>query len=157
MGMSTSPAPIAIVTGGSRGIGKSIALKLAERGVDILLTYRERADEARATVTEIEAKGRRGFALPLDLGRTATFAAFVETVERALEGRPLDYLVNNAGTGDAASFTEVSETDLDALLAVHFKGPFFLTQKLLPLMADGGAIVNVTSRPTILRNRLPDT
>ncbi|MBX3227466.1 MAG: SDR family oxidoreductase [Labilithrix sp.] len=141
--MTTSP--IALVTGGSRGIGRSVALHLADRGADVILTYREREDEARAVVKDIEARGRRASALPLDVGRAATFAGFVAELQRVLEGRPLDYLVNNAGGGHGAPFAEVTEADVDALLAVHFKGPFFLTQKLVPLMADGGAIVNVTT------------
>lgn len=142
---STRTNPIALVTGASRGLGKSIALELAARGHDVVLTYRTHPEEARAVVAEIEARGQRGHALLLDVAQPATFAAFVEELRPMLPRGRLDFLVNNAGSGGHAPFAEVTEAQLEELLAVHFKGPFFLTQKLVPLLADGGAVVNVTT------------
>jgi NAD(P)-dependent dehydrogenase (short-subunit alcohol dehydrogenase family) len=141
--------PIALVTGASRGLGRSTALHLAEQGADVLLTYRERADEAQQVVRQIEALGRRAVALPLDVARSDTFAAFAEQVRRALastwQRAHFDHLVNNAGIGIHASFAETSEAQFDSLMNIHLKGTFFLTQALLPLIADGGRIVNLSS------------
>jgi NAD(P)-dependent dehydrogenase (short-subunit alcohol dehydrogenase family) len=141
--------PIALVTGASRGLGRSTALHLAEQGADVLLTYRERADEAQQVVRQIEALGRRAVALPLDVARSDTFAAFAEQVRRALastwQRAHFDHLVNNAGIGVHASFAETSEAQFDSLMNIHLKGTFFLTQALLPLIADGGRIVNLSS------------
>lgn len=147
-GTQSSPA-IALITGGSRGIGKSTALALAERGIDVVLTYISAEQEAHAVVDAIRAKGRKAVALRLDLAQSSTFAAFTDELRRTLarvwQRDSFDYLVNNAGIGGYAPFTETSEATFDALVAVHFKGPFFLTQKLLPLLADGGRIVNVST------------
>lgn len=141
--------PIALVTGASRGLGRSTALHLAEQGADVILTYRERADEAQQVVRQIEALGRRAVALPLDVARSDTFAAFAEQVRRALastwQRAHFDHLVNNAGIGVHASFAETSEAQFDSLMNIHLKGTFFLTQALLPLIADGGRIVNLSS------------
>ena len=141
--------PIALVTGGSRGIGRSTALALADQGTDVLLTYVTAEAEAHAVVAAIEARGRRAVALRLDLTRLDELGAFVSRVREALErmgGRTsLDFLVNNAGVGGYAPFATTSEATFDELVALHFKGPFFLTQKLLPLLADGGRIVNVST------------
>jgi len=141
--------PIALITGGNRGLGRNAALKLAERGVDVVLTYRNNAAEAAAVVADIEKRGRRAAALQLDVGVAATFDAFVAELGRVLAGtwqrERIDYLVNNAGLGIHASFADTSEAQFDELMRVHFKGPFFLTQKLLPLINDGGRILNVSS------------
>jgi NAD(P)-dependent dehydrogenase (short-subunit alcohol dehydrogenase family) len=141
--------PIALVTGASRGLGRSTALHLAEQGADVILTYRERADEAQQVVRQIEALGRRAVALSLDVARSDTFAAFTEQVRRALastwQRAHFDHLVNNAGIGVHASFAETSEAQFDSLMNIHLKGTFFLTQALLPLIADGGRIVNLSS------------
>jgi len=141
--------PIALITGGNRGLGHNAALKLAERGVDVVLTYRNNAAEAAAVVADIEKRGRRAAALQLDVGVAATFDAFVAELGRALAGtwqrERIDYLVNNAGLGIHASFADTREAQFDELMRVHFKGPFFLTQKLLPLINDGGRILNVSS------------
>lgn len=141
--------PIALITGASRGLGRSMALHLARAGVDVVGTYRERAEEAAATVRAIEALGRRAAMLPLDVARSATFAAFADDLRRVLSetfGRPtFDYLVNNAGHALHASIAETTEAGFDAIVAVHLKGPFFLTQRLLPLLADGGRVLNVSS------------
>jgi NAD(P)-dependent dehydrogenase (short-subunit alcohol dehydrogenase family) len=145
----TIPNPIALITGGSRGLGRSMALKLAERGSDVVLTYRTRRDEADAVVAAIQAQGRRAVALPLDVGDSAALDGFVAGLRAALKshwGRgQFDHLVNNAGVAGHAAFAETSEAQFDELMRVHLKGPFFLTQKLLPLIADGGRIVNVST------------
>ncbi len=148
--MSTHPAPppVVLITGGSRGLGRSMALQLAQQGSDIVLTYRSEAGEAQAVVAAIEADGRRAVALPLDVGDTSTFPAFVEAAGTALAGwghERLDALVNNAGMGVHAAFADTTEAQFDALVNVHLKGPFFLTAALLPLIADGGRILNVSS------------
>jgi NAD(P)-dependent dehydrogenase (short-subunit alcohol dehydrogenase family) len=141
--------PIAIVTGGSRGLGKNTAQKLAERGVDVILTYRSKADEARQVVQQIEGLGRRAVALELDVEHSGAFTAFAQQVKALLakvwQRERFDYLVNNAGVGIYASFEETTEAQFDSLMNIHLKGTFFLTQKLLPLIADGGRIVNVST------------
>jgi NAD(P)-dependent dehydrogenase (short-subunit alcohol dehydrogenase family) len=140
---------IALVTGGSRGLGRSMALHLAERGVDVILTFRSGAKEAEAVVAEAAARGARAVALRLDVGDASSFPAFAGAVRTALRetwGRErLDFLVNNAGHGVHAPFVETTEAQFDALMNVHLKGPFFLTQRLLPLLEDGGRIVNVST------------
>jgi NAD(P)-dependent dehydrogenase (short-subunit alcohol dehydrogenase family) len=145
---------IAIITGANRGLGRSAALHLARKGVDVIATYRSHADEAAAVVAEIEALGRSAIALQLDVGNTASFDAFTRELGDALQTSwdrdSFDYLVNNAGMGIYGAFADVSEDDLDRLIDVHFKGVFFLTQKLLPLLADGGSIVNISSGLTRL-------
>lgn len=146
---NTEKTPLALITGGSRGIGRSIALHLAERGVDILFTYRAAATEANAVRERIEALGRKAVALPLDVTDSASFEAFGASVatelERVFGRKQLDYLVNNAGTSLHASITETTAAQLDEIYNVHFKAPFLLTQRLLPLIADGGRILNVSS------------
>lgn len=141
--------PIALITGANRGLGKSMALHLAERGVDSVLTYRSGADEAQAVAAAISARGRRAVALQLDVSRSASFDDFAAQLKSELERtwrRPrFDYLVNNAGIGLHAALADTSEAQFDELLNIHFKGPFFLTQKLLPLIEDGGRILNVSS------------
>jgi len=141
---------IALITGGSRGLGKSMALRLAERGVDSIITYRAAAGEAQAVVSEIERNpGRRAIALPLDVADSSSFGSFAESLraelDRTWKRSSFDYLVNNAGVGAHANFAETTEAQFDELMRVHLKGPFFLTQKLLPLIADGGHILNVSS------------
>jgi NAD(P)-dependent dehydrogenase (short-subunit alcohol dehydrogenase family) len=139
---------IALVTGGSRGLGKNTAIKLAEHGNDVILTYRSSRAEADAVVKEIESSGRRAAALALDVEITATFADFAGKVREVLaawQKDRFDFLVNNAGIGIHASFAETTEAQFDQLVNIHLKGTFFLTQKLLPLIADGGRIVNLSS------------
>lgn len=140
---------IALITGASRGLGRSTALALASRGVDIIGTYHSRRTEADATRAEITGIGRKAIMLPLDAGQAATFGAFAAEVTAALAttfGRPsFDYLVNNAGMGAHAPFAETTEAQFDSLMNVHLKGVFFLTQALLPYLADGGRIVNISS------------
>src|ERR1700744_4962350 len=139
---------IALVTGGSRGLGKNTALKFAEHGNEVIQDYRSSRAEADAVVKEIENSGRRAAALPLDVEVTATFADFAAKVREVLaawQKDRFDFLVNNAGIGIHASFAETTEAQFDQLMNIHLKGTFFLTQKLLPLIADGGRIVNLSS------------
>lgn len=148
--MTTTPstAPITLITGGSRGLGAAMALALARDGHDLVITYREAASAADAVVTQIHALGRRAVALPLDVAQAGSFPAFVERLKTALAGwgaSALHGLVNNAGTGVHASFAATTPEDFDSLVAIHLKGPFFLTQALLPHLADGGRIVNLSS------------
>jgi NAD(P)-dependent dehydrogenase (short-subunit alcohol dehydrogenase family) len=149
MNTSNTDGKIAIITGGSRGLGRSAALHLARAGVDVILTYRSQEAEAAAVVAEIEGVGRKAVALKLDTGKSASFDSFVEAVQQALTRKwqrsSFDFLVNNAGFGGVAPFAETTEEQFDQLMNVHFKGVFFLTQKLLPVIADGGRILNVSS------------
>ncbi|WP_159875710.1 MULTISPECIES: SDR family oxidoreductase [Aquitalea] len=140
---------IALITGGSRGLGKNAALKLAAKGVDVIFTYHTRQDEAAALVAEIEKLGRGAAALQLDAGNVRGFADFTAQLKNLLQTKwqagQIDYLVNNAGMGIYGSFAETTEEQFDALMNVHLKGVFFLTQTLLPLIADGGRILNISS------------
>ena len=141
--------PIALITGGNRGLGKNMVLSLARRGVDVIFTYRNNQAEAAEVVAQVEKQGRRAVALQLDVGVSASFSNFAAQVREALRTRwqrdRFNYLVNNAGVGAHASFAETTEEQFDQLVAVQFKGPFFLTQKLLLLLADGGRIINISS------------
>jgi NAD(P)-dependent dehydrogenase (short-subunit alcohol dehydrogenase family) len=139
---------IAIITGGSRGLGRNTAVNLARRGVDILFTWRANQEKAESLIREVEAMGRKAAAFCLDTGDTRAFDAFVAEVRKTLEGwgrDRFDYLVNNAGNSQHINFDKVTEADFDAVVNVHFKGVYFLTQKLLPLINDGGRIVNISS------------
>jgi NAD(P)-dependent dehydrogenase (short-subunit alcohol dehydrogenase family) len=146
---SSATSTLSLVTGASRGLGRNTALHIARRGGDVIITYQRQADEARAVVAEITALGRKALALQLDTGRVAGFAAFAAELRTALQDHwqrdSFDHLVNNAGHGDYAAFAETREAQFDGLVNVHFKGVFFLTQALLPLIADGGRIVNLSS------------
>ena len=140
---------IAIVTGGSRGLGKNAALKLAAKGTHLILTYKSNAQDAAAVVEEIERAGAKAVALPLDVGDVNQFAGFVEAVQQQLKTvwqcDTFDYLLNNAGVGLHAAYVDTSEAQFEEMMNIHLKGPFFLTQRLLPLMRDGGRILNVSS------------
>lgn len=141
--------PISLVTGASRGLGRNTAVSIARHGGDVILTYRSGADQAKAVVAEIEALGRKAVALQLDVGDVASFSGFVERVHSALKATwgsdRFDHLVNNAGHGEMAAIADTTEAQFDSLFDVHVKGVFFLTQTLLPLLADGGRIVNFSS------------
>ncbi len=143
------PTPIALITGGSRGLGRNAALALAAQGTDVILTYRSHLAEADAVVAQIRALGRRAAALELDTSNTQGFENFAQRLRAALaeewQGERFDFLVNNAGIGVHASFAETTEAQFDTLMNIHLKGVFFLTQKLLPLIKDGGRILNVSS------------
>jgi len=147
--MNTQDGKIALITGGSRGLGRSMALHLARQGTDVILTYRSNRTEADAVVAEIAKLGGHAASLQLDTALVAGFDEFIARLRETLTttwGRDrFDFLVNNAGVGVHASFAETSEVQFDELMNVHLKGVFFLTQKLLPLIVDGGRIVNVSS------------
>ncbi|HEU4624882.1 MAG TPA: SDR family oxidoreductase [Steroidobacteraceae bacterium] len=140
---------IALITGGSRGLGRDAALKLAARGTDVIITYRSKRAEADEVVAHVTKLGRRAVALPLDVGVSSSFPAFAQTLRSVLaehwQRDQFDFLVNNAGFGHHAPIAETTEEKFDELMRVHLKGPFFLTQTLLPLIADGGRILNISS------------
>ena len=145
---SDSTGKIAIVTGGSRGLGRNTVISLARRGVSSIFTYNSNRAEADKVVTEVSEVGSRAIALQLNTGDVSTFDPFVQEVSKALGemgAERFDYLVNNAGTSHHNSIEKTTEEEMDDLYNVHFKGVFFLTQKLLPLINDGGRIVNVSS------------
>ncbi len=141
--------PIALITGGSRGLGRSAALHLARRGVDTLITYRTQKAEAEAVVRDVQALGVQSAALQLDVGDSSRFPSFVQALRTVLaeqwQRKHIDHLINNAGMGIHAPIASTTEAQFDELMRVHLKGPFFLTQALLPLLADGGSVLNVSS------------
>jgi NAD(P)-dependent dehydrogenase (short-subunit alcohol dehydrogenase family) len=140
---------IAIVTGGSRGLGKDMVINLARNGNNIIFTYHSNKTEADKVVAEVLSIGQKAIAYQLDVSNIKTFENFVDQVSRHLiqhEDSPnFDFLINNAGAGVYGSVTETTEEAFDAMMNVHFKGVYFLTQKLLPLLNDGGRIINVSS------------
>ena len=143
------PTKIALVTGGSRGLGKNMALSLAQKGLDVLLTYHSKKEEALEVVAEIRKIGQKAAALQLDTANSKSFDGFITEVKAALQSDfgadKIDYLVNNAGIGIHASFAETTEEQFDTLVNIQYKGVFFLTQKALPILADGGGIVNLST------------
>jgi NAD(P)-dependent dehydrogenase (short-subunit alcohol dehydrogenase family) len=145
----TSNAKVALVTGASRGLGRNMAIALARKGVDVIGAYHSNKAEADGASGAIEALGRKAAMFQLDTGRIADFAPFAANLKRALaEGwsrSNFDYLVNNAGIGMHSPFAETTEADFDRLMNINLKGVFFLTQTLLPMIADGGRIVNLSS------------
>jgi NAD(P)-dependent dehydrogenase (short-subunit alcohol dehydrogenase family) len=145
--MSTSK--IALITGGSRGLGKNMAQNLAKKGIDVILTYHSQQAEAEGVVAEITSLGQKAVALQLDASDVKTFGGFFEQVTTALHDTfgtdKFDFLINNAGTGLYGPFAETTEEQFDQALNIHFKGPFFLTQQALPLLNDGGGIINISS------------
>jgi NAD(P)-dependent dehydrogenase (short-subunit alcohol dehydrogenase family) len=149
MNTTNDSSRIALVTGGSRGLGRSMALHLADHGVDVLLTYKSNEKEALEVAKLVRAKGRKAVALQLDVATSSSFGAFADAVavelEKTFGKQRLDFLVNNAGTGLHASFMETTEQQFDDLMKIHLKATFFLSQRLLPLMNDGGRILNVSS------------
>ncbi|PJJ79908.1 SDR family NAD(P)-dependent oxidoreductase [Mucilaginibacter auburnensis] len=140
---------IALVTGGSRGLGKNMALSLAKKGINVVLTYNSKKEDALAVAQEITALGQQAAILQLNTGDIASFDAFVEQFKQTLTNDfgtdKFDFLINNAGVGIHQAFAEFSEENFDTLMNIHFKGVFFLTQKLLPILNDGGRIVNLSS------------
>jgi NAD(P)-dependent dehydrogenase (short-subunit alcohol dehydrogenase family) len=140
---------IALVTGGSRGLGRDMAISLAKKGLGVILTYNAQKNAADATVSEIEKLGGKAAALQLNVENAGGYESFFHAVERLLKDKfetdKFDFLVNNAGVGIHASFAETTEEQFDSLVNIHFKAAFFLTQKALPWMADGGGIVNLSS------------
>ncbi len=140
---------IALVTGGSRGLGKDMALSLAKKGIDVILTYNSKKDEALAVVAAIEKAGQKAAALQLDTEKSSTFGEFFDRVKDVLKTvfttDRFDFLINNAGTALHASVAETTEEQFDSIIDIHFKGVFFLTQHALPLLRDGGRIINISS------------
>lgn len=149
---------IALITGGSRGLGRNTVLSLAKRGVRSIFTYNSSRGEADKVTATAEEAGCKAIALKLDAGNVGTFDSFVDSVRSALvdlSAERFDYLVNNAGLSHHNAFAKTTEAELDQLYNVNFKGVFFLTQKLLPLINDGGRIVNISTGLT--RFTTPDT
>ena len=140
---------ISVVTGGSRGLGKNMAIALAKKGIDVVLTYHTNKEAADEVVSEIESLGRAAFALPLDTGNSKDFDTFIKELSALLEEKmgstTFDFLINNAGTALYAPVTDVTEEQMDTIYNIHYKGTFFLTQKALPFINDGGGIVNISS------------
>lgn len=139
---------LALITGGSRGLGKNTAIAMAKKGIDSIITYNSNKKEAEATIKEIESLGGKSLALQLNVGDTNSFAAFADQLDDALKTwnrTDFNFLINNAGTGLHKTFADITEQDFDNLMNIHFKGVFFLTQKMLPRIADGGSIVNLSS------------
>ncbi|MCM3626949.1 SDR family oxidoreductase [Paenibacillus glycanilyticus] len=140
---------IALVTGGSRGLGRNSAIALSKKGIDVIVTYLSRKDEAEEVVKEIEASGRKAAALQLDAGKVSSFDSFAARLSDTLMekwGRDqFDFLINNAGFGVHAGFDQTTEEQFDSLVSVHFKGVYFLTQKLLSRIADHGGVINIST------------
>jgi len=140
---------IALITGGSRGLGKDMALRIAEKGLDVIITYNSQAQDAENVVSQIEQTGQKAAALQFNVGDIASFDTFIAKLKEVLNAKfgtdHIDYLVNNAGVGAYVPFDKVTEETFDDLLNIHFKGVYFLTQKLLTVLNDGGGIVNVSS------------
>lgn len=140
---------IALVTGGSRGLGKSMSLELAKKGLDVILTYHSKQDEANKVVSEIEAMGNKATSLQLDVTSSGTFDKFKDDIEASLKSKfktnHFDYIINNAGVGVFAPYDKITEDELESMFKIHINAPFFLTQKLASLLNNGGGIVNISS------------
>lgn len=147
--MTSTKNKIALVTGGSRGLGKEMALQLANKGFDVVITYHSKKEEAEQVAGEITEKGQQASVLQLDVEKTDTFDAFVAQLQSVLKkdfhAETIDALVNNAGIGTHATFTDTTPDQFDRLVSIHVKAPYFLTQKLLSLINDEGSIVNISS------------
>ncbi|MFV5687489.1 SDR family NAD(P)-dependent oxidoreductase [Flavobacterium sp. ZT3R25] len=147
--MELNKNKIALVTGGSRGLGKDMALSLAKKGLDVVLTYNNKKEEAEAVVKEIEKLGQKAAAIQLNVADVNSFDLFFRNVTTALKRTfgtdKIDFLINNAGVGVHESFLTTTATQFDELVNIQFKGPFFLTQKALEITNDGGGIVNISS------------
>lgn len=145
----TTNLKIALVTGGSRGLGKDMAIQLAKKGNNVIITYHSRVDEAEKVVAEIEKLGKKAAAIQLDVADSKSFDGFVSQLKSTLKSTfntdKIDYLVNNAGVGAHANFADTTEEQFDTMVNIHLKAPFFLTQKLLPEFNNGGGIVNIAS------------
>ena len=141
---------IALVTGGGRGLGKEMALSIAKKGIDVILTYNSNQNAADEVVKEIETLGQKAIALQLNVGNVASFDPFILELQKLLgttfKSEKIDFLINNGGMGLVGqSIAETTEAHFDELMNVHLKGVFFFTQKILPILNDGGGIVNISS------------
>ncbi len=147
--MTNTVNKIALVTGGSRGLGKDMALQLAKKGFDVILTYQTKSDAAQEVVNQINTSGQKAFALPLDVADANSFSEFTTTLKQTIQnefhGETLAALVNNAGVGVHVPYAETTTEQFDSMVNIHLKGAFFLTQNLLPLLQDGASIVNISS------------
>ncbi|MBS7562909.1 SDR family oxidoreductase [Mucilaginibacter sp. Bleaf8] len=147
--MATRESKIALITGGSRGLGRDMALRIAEKGIDVVITYNTNEAEADKVVAQIRQSGRKASKLQLNTGVVSSFGLFKEHLkEKLIEDfgtDHFDFLVNNAGVGGYQLIGDVTEQFFDELMNIHFKGVYFLTQELLPLLNDGGGIVNISS------------
>jgi NAD(P)-dependent dehydrogenase (short-subunit alcohol dehydrogenase family) len=147
--MKTTASKIVLVTGGSRGIGKSIALNAAQHGIDVILTYNSNSDQGKAVADTINSRGGKAIALQLDTSKTSSFNGFANQISQVLKQEwnreNFDYLVNNAGISQRTLIKDTTEEQFDELVDVNFKGVFFLTQKLIPLIVDGGQVINISS------------
>lgn len=143
---------IALVTGGSRGLGRDMALSIAKKGLDVVVTYRTKKEEAEAVVSEIKSMGRKAEALPLNMSDFKSLDSFIvqltSTLSKTWGANKFDYLVNNAGMGATVPIAQVTEELFDDFMNVHFKGVYFLTQKSLNMMNDGGGIINISTGTT---------
>ncbi len=152
----TKTAKIALITGGSRGLGKDMALRLAQSGCDIIITYQTKLEEANSVVSQIKEMGQKAAAVKLDVGQIKNLDNFVNELKDVLKGNfeaeKLDFLINNAGIGATIPIAQVTEEDFDNLVNIHFKGVYFLTQKLLSYINDGGRIINISSGTTRFAN-----
>ncbi|ANE50437.1 SDR family NAD(P)-dependent oxidoreductase [Flavisolibacter tropicus] len=152
----TATTKIALVTGGSRGLGKDMALSLAQKGIDVILTYRTNKSEAEEVVKQIESSKQKAAALALDMSKVDSLGSFVEELKHTLQDKwntsQLDFLINNAGMGATVPFADVTEALFDEFLNVHFKGVYFLTQGLLPHLNQGGCIINISTGTTRFAN-----
>lgn len=140
---------IALITGGSRGLGRNAAIKIAQKGIDVIITYIHNEEKANEVVEEIQKLGRKAKALKIDTGNTKEFQTFVTELSTYLQNEyglaKFDFLINNAGTGGHTAFVDATEDEFDTMVNIHFKGVYFLTQKLLPYLNDGGSIINISS------------
>jgi NAD(P)-dependent dehydrogenase (short-subunit alcohol dehydrogenase family) len=147
--MTNITSKVALVTGGSRGLGKDSAKQLANKGFDIIFTYNSNISEANMVVDEITAMGKRAKAIQLDVSNSKNFDSFIESVKSSLTNdfktETIAALINNAGIGSYTSIAETSEEVFDSMVNIHLKAPYFITQKLLPIISDGGTIVNISS------------
>lgn len=145
----TTKSKIAVVTGGSRGLGRDMVLNLAKKGLNVIFTYNTNKVEADKVVNEVLSLGQKAVAYPLDVSKSETFDDFVKNITNYLmekRGNPnFDFLINNAGFGAYSKITETTETTLDMMYAVHLKAPYLLSQKMFPFMNENGAIVNISS------------
>lgn len=147
--MTSDSNKVALVTGGGRGLGKDMAMQLAKKNFDVILTYQSNESAANEVVESIRAMGKKAAALPLDVAKSSTYEAFAGQVQAILTSEfgtdKVQALVNNAGTGLYASFDSTTEAQFDEMVNIHLKAAFFLTQKMLPLLSDGSSIVNISS------------